>query len=98
MLRTEPCDNVFLEDQLTASQLLASFSGVRGPDLRERSSVHMRCSLASWGLLAYARWRKAWRKSTPRQRAVVPAVVTARRAVGVTTAWPANAPPAQPGA
>jgi hypothetical protein len=42
MLRSKPRDNVFFEHELTAGQLLARFSGVRGPDLRDPVSVHKR--------------------------------------------------------
>jgi hypothetical protein len=48
MLRTEPHDNDFLVGKLTASQLLARFAGVGGPDLHDPASVHKRGPLASW--------------------------------------------------
>ena len=98
MLRPGPHDTAYLAGTLTASQLLARFSDVRGPDLREPGSVHTRRPLASWGLPTYERWRKVRRASTSCQPATVPAGSTPKLAIGVTTAWSANSPPAQSGA
>lgn len=94
MLRTEPHDNDFLVGKLTASQLLARFAGVRGPDLRDPASVRKPRPLASWGLPTYTRWRKARHASTSGRPTAVKAVGTPQLAIGVTTAWSANAPPA----
>ena len=98
MLLPEPHHTAYLAGKLTASQLLARFSDIRGPDLRDPGSVHRRRPLASWGLPTYARWRKVRRESTSRQPAMVPAGSTPKLAIGVTTAWSANSPPAQSGA
>jgi hypothetical protein len=98
MLLPGPHDTAYPAGPLTASQLLARFSDVRGPDLREPGSVHKRRPLASWGLPTYARWRKVRRESTSCQPATVPGGGTSKLAIGVTTAWSANSPPAQPGA
>jgi hypothetical protein len=98
MLRTESHDNAFLERKLTASQLLARFAGVRGPDLRDPASVHKRRPLASWGLPTHTRWRNARRGLTRSQPAGVQAIGPPKLAIGVTTAWSANSPPAQLGA
>ena len=98
MLRTEPPDDAFVADMLTASQLLARFAGVGGPDLHDPASVHQRRPLASWGLPTFARWRKLRRESSSGRPASIVAVGAPKLAIGVTTAWSANAPPAQPGA
>jgi hypothetical protein len=98
MLRSEPRDDVYFEHELTAGQLLARFSGVRGPDLRDPVSVHKRRPLASWGLPTHARWRTLRRELSSGQPAPVIAVGALKRQIGVTTAWFANAPPAQSGA
>ena len=98
MLRTETRNTAFLEHELTAGRLLASFAGVRGPDLGDPASVHKRRPLASWGLLTHTRWRRARRELTLGPSTAVPADAAPKTAIGVTTAWSANAAPAQPGA
>jgi hypothetical protein len=94
MLGTESPDDAFLADRLTASQLLARFAGVRGPNLRDPASVHKRRPLASWGLPTHARWRKLQRESSSGRPASVIAVGAPKLEIGVTTAWSANSPPA----
>lgn len=98
MLRTETRPNASHAGELTASDLLASFAGVRGPDLRDPASVHKRRPLASWGHPTHTRWRNARRESIPAWPAAVQPDGAPNLAIGVTTAWSANAPPAQPGA
>jgi hypothetical protein len=89
-------DKAVLEDTLTASELLAKFGGIPGPDLRDPRSIHKRRRLASVGLPTYA--RAARRGSCCNCVAVTRVDGAPKSTIGVATVWSANAPPAQPGA
>jgi hypothetical protein len=88
-----------LLDRLLARELFAAFGGVPGPDLSDPRSAYKPRRLARCGTPTHDAARAVRRRGVcGKLSAATPGDAAPHDAIGITTHWSANGPPAAPGA